>query len=64
MGGNLSSTTYVATGGIDKSLGNFSCYLLLSKPGQELPRMSRSAVWHAIMLSAYVGGGSPVPAKS
>ncbi|EZF73880.1 hypothetical protein H105_04219 [Trichophyton soudanense CBS 452.61] len=30
------------------------CYLLLSKPGQELPRMSRSAVWHAIMLSAYI----------
>ncbi|EFE43405.1 hypothetical protein TRV_01790 [Trichophyton verrucosum HKI 0517] len=33
-GGNLSSNTYVATDGIDKSLGNFSCYLLLSKPGE------------------------------
>ncbi|KAG5205814.1 hypothetical protein GTR04_6815 [Trichophyton interdigitale] len=34
-GGNLSSNTYVATDGIDKCLGNFSCYLLLSKAGEK-----------------------------
>ncbi|EFR00629.1 hypothetical protein MGYG_03635 [Nannizzia gypsea CBS 118893] len=33
--GDLVANTYVATDGIDKSLGNFSCYLLLSKPGED-----------------------------
>lgn len=52
-GGNLSSNTYVATDGIDKSLGNFSCYLLLSKPGEEFASDVKEcclACHHAVSL--------------